>query len=121
MEPEKKHKEKWFWNKETVSKAQVFFAACQRFDRLVTFSVLYRGLDHLKPLVTKLQKRSQDIYEAYQMIDQVINNLRETKDNVDEQCNHWYKMTCEMAKSVGVMPSEPLLANSFLRFLKLPS
>ena len=55
------------------------------------------------------------------MIDQVINNLRETKDNVDEECNHWYKMTCEMAKSVGVMPSEPLLANSFLRFLKLPS
>ena len=107
MELEEKHKEKWFWNKENVSKAPGFFAACRRFDRLVVFAVLYNGLEHLKPLVTKLQKRNQDIYQAYQMIDQVINDLSKTKDNLDEGFHDWYEMTCEIAKSVGVMPSEP--------------
>ena len=110
MEIEEKHKEKCSWDKETVSKAQGIFATCRRFDRLVAFAVLYSGLELLKPLVTKLQKRNQDIYQAYQMIDQVINDLREKKDNMDEEFHHWYEMACEMAKSVGVMPSEPRLA-----------
>ena len=58
---EEKHKEKWSWNKETVSKAQGLFSTCRRFDRLVAFAVLYNGLEPLKPLVTKVQKPSQDI------------------------------------------------------------
>ena len=98
MELEEKQKEKWSQVKETVSKAQGLFATCQRFDRLVNFAVLYNELEPLKPLVTKLQKGNQDIYQAYQMIDQVNTNLRETKDNVDEGFHHWYEMACEMAK-----------------------
>ena len=116
MELEEKHKEKWSWDKETVSKAQSLFAACRRFDRLITFAVLYNGLEPLRPLVTKLQKRHQDIYEAYQMIDQVINDLRETKYNMDEEFHHWYEMACEMAKSVDVMPLEPRLAKCWSQY-----
>ena len=92
MELEEKRKEKWSRDKETVSKAQGLFATCRRFDRLVAFAVLYNGLEPLKPLVTKLHKCNQDIYDAYQMMDQVINYLRETKDNMDEQFHHWYEM-----------------------------
>ena len=56
------------------------------------------------------------------MIDQVINDLREPKDNMDEECNHWCEMVCEMAKSVGVTPSEPRLANCWSRYRNnLPS
>ena len=116
MELEKKHKEKSSWDKETISKVQGLSAACQRFDRLVAFAVLYNVLEPLKPLVTKLQKHNQDIYQAYQTIDQVINDLRETKDNMDEEFHHWYEMACEMAKSVGVMPSEPRLAKCWSRY-----
>ena len=73
------------------------------FDRrLVAFAVLCKGLELLKALVTKLQKRNQDIYEAYKMIDQVINDLRETKDDMDEKFHQWYEMACELAKSVDV-------------------
>ena len=93
MELEEKHKEKWSWDKETISKGQGFFAACRRFDSLVAYAVLYNGLEPLNPLVTKLQKG--------------INDLRKTKHNMDEEFPHWYEMECEMAKSVGVMPSEP--------------
>ena len=75
----KESTKKWSWDKETVSKAQGLFAAC----RLVAFAVLYNGLEPLKLLVTKLQKHNQGIYQAYQIIDQVINDLRETKYNMD--------------------------------------
>ena len=50
------------------------------------------------------------------MIDQVINDLRETKDNMDEEVHHWYEMACEISKSVGVMPSEPRLAKCWSRY-----
>ena len=77
MDLKEKHKEKQSFDKETVSKAQA-----GRFGRLVALAVLHNGLESLKPLATKLQQRNQDIYEAYQLIDQVINDLRETKDNI---------------------------------------
>ena len=117
MELEEKHKEQWIWDKETVSKAPGLFAACRRFDHLVAFAVLYNGWEPLKSLVTKLQKRNQDIYEAYQMIDQVIDDLGETKDNIDEEFHHRYEMACEMANSVGVMLSKPRLAKCWSRYL----
>ena len=49
------------------------------------------------------------------MIDQIINDLRETKDNMDEEFHCWYEMACEMTKSVGVMSSEPSLTKCWSR------
>ena len=116
---EKKRKEKWSWDKKAVSKVQGLFAPCQRFDRLVAFAVWYNGSEPQKPLLTKIQKRNQDIYQVYQMINQVINDLRETKDNMDEELHHWYEMACEMAKSVSAMlPSEQRLAKCWSWYRK---
>ena len=50
------------------------------------------------------------------MIDQVLNDIRETKDNLDEIFHPWYEMACEMAKSVDVMSSEPRLAKCWSRY-----
>ena len=41
------------------------------------------------------------------MINQEINDLRETKDNMDAEFHHSYEMACEMAKSADIMSSEP--------------
>ena len=77
--------DKWYWDQETQSKAQGLFSSCRRFDRLVAFAILYNGLEPLKPLVTKLQKRDQDIYHAYNMTDQVIRDLKDTKRNIENE------------------------------------
>ena len=116
MELKEKHKEKWSRDKETVSKVQGLFVACWRLDRLVAFAVLCNKLEPLKPLVKKLQKRNQDIYQVYQMINQEINDLRETKDNMDAEFHHSYEMACEMAKSADIMSSEPWLAKCWSRY-----
>ena len=74
---------KWYWDQESQSKAQGLFSSCRRFDRLVTFAVLFNGLEPLKPLVTKLQKINQDIYHTYHMTDQVISDLKDTKRDIE--------------------------------------
>ena len=64
--------ENWCWDSESISKAQGLFAICRKFDHIIAFSVLFHCLEPTKPLVTKLQKRNQDIYQAYCIIDKVF-------------------------------------------------
>ena len=68
--------EKWYWDQESQSKPLGLLSSRPKFDRLVAFPILHNGL---KLLATKLQKRNQDIYHAYHMIDQVIIDLKDTK------------------------------------------
>ena len=43
---------------------------------MLGFSFLFNGLEPLKPLVTELHKRNSDIYETYQIIDQITEDLK---------------------------------------------
>ena len=64
------------------------------------------SLEPTKPLVTKFQKRNQDIYQAYCMIDKVLSNLRGIQSNIDTEFKVWFTFAADMAKSVGVEPSK---------------
>ena len=43
-----------------------------RFQEMIVFSILFNGLESLKPLVIKLQKRNSDVYQSYPMIHDLI-------------------------------------------------
>ena len=92
--------EKWSWDRETQNKAQGLFAECRRFHGLVAFAVLFNGLEPLNLLATKLRKRKQDIYQAYHMIDQVLSDLKDVKNNIVEEFSAWFKFTVDMVASV---------------------
>ena len=92
--------EKWYRDEESQSEAQGLFSSCLRFDRLVAFVVLFKGLKSLKLLVTKLQKRNHDIYKAYLMTDQVITDLKDTKRDIENEFKGWFKFANDMAASV---------------------
>ena len=47
-----------------------------RLEELLGFSFLFNGLEPLKPHVTELHKRNSDIYEAYQITDQISEDLK---------------------------------------------
>ena len=102
--------------KKTWSRNKKFYAACRRFDPLIAFSVLCNGSEPIKPLITKLQRRNQDINQAYHMIDQVLKNLEEIKNNVTEEFKLWFQFSIDMAASVGVSPSVPRIAKCWSRF-----
>ena len=48
-------------------------------------------LDDVKALASKLQKRDQDIFEAYMMVDEVIENIKSARKNFDSDFQVWYK------------------------------
>ena len=100
---------KWYWDQESQSKAQGLFFSCRRFDHLVAFAVLFNGLEPLKPLIAKLQKRNQDIYYAYHMIDQVVSHLKATKRDIENEFKGWFKFAIDMVASVRVDPEKFLL------------
>ena len=50
------------------------------------------------------------------MIDQVLKNLEEIKNNVTEEFKLWFQFSIDMAASVGVSPSVPRIAKCWSRF-----
>ena len=67
--------------------------------------MLFHSLEATKPLVTKLQKRNQDIYESYCMIDVVMSDLLGIQSNIDTEFKVWFTFIVDMAKSIRAEPS----------------
>ena len=107
--------ENWCWGSESINKAQGLFTVCRKFDHIIAFSVLLHGLEPTKPLVTKLPKKNQDIYQAYCMADKVLIDLLVIQLNTDTELKVWFTFAVDMAKSVGVEPSLPRTATSWSR------
>ena len=88
----------WFWDSESINKAQGLFSFCRKFDHINAFSVLFHSLEPTKPLVTKLEKRNQDIYQAYCVIDKVLSDSRDIQLNTDNEFKVWFSFAVDMAK-----------------------
>ena len=101
---------------DTKTKAQGLYAACSSFAHIVAFSVLFNGLEPLKPLVVKLQKRDQDIFKGYYMIDTIVSDLMDYRRNVDKEFSIWYGFAVEMANSIDVEPSTPRIAKCWSKY-----
>ena len=66
----------WNWDSETRVKVQGLKAALSSFQTLTVFSVTKNVLDEVKLLAAMLQKCNQDVYCAYKMVHEVIENLQ---------------------------------------------
>ena len=101
---------------DTKTKAHGLYAACSSFTHIVAFSVLFNGLEPLKPLVVKLQKRNQDIFKGYYMIDTIVSDLMDYRRNVDKEFSIWYGFAVKMANSIDVEPSTPRIAKYWSKY-----
>ena len=83
------------WNQDTETKVntQGLKATLSSFQTIAVFIITKNVLDEVKTLGAKLQKRDQDIYEAYMMVHEVI-------------C-YWYQEILELAETIGVTESIP--------------
>ena len=77
--------------------------------------MLFYGLEPTKPLITKLHKRNEDVYQAYYMIDKGI-DLRDIQSNIDTEFKVQFTFAVDMAKSVGVETSLPSTARCCRRY-----
>ena len=64
-------------------------------------------LDEVKALASKLQKRDQDIFEAYMMVDEVIGNVKSARKNIDSDFQIWYKEILDLAEKLGIVKAIP--------------
>lgn len=51
-------------------------------QHIIAFLVAKNGLEQVKPIAAKLQKKDQDIVHAYNMIDSTIDNVKELRKNI---------------------------------------
>lgn len=97
----------WSWDKETRTKANGLRSFFCNFENIVTLVVLRNVLCVAKGLAIKLQKKDQDVYEAYLMIDFVINELLKMRETIDEVWLAWFNEAQSMAEAVGTTPTMP--------------
>ena len=62
-------------------------------------------LDEVKTLASKLQKRDQDIFEAYMMVKEIIGNIKSDRKNLDSNSQVWYKqiLDLDLAEKLGIV------------------
>ena len=73
----------------TKTKENGFYVDCSLFDQIVAFSVLFNGLEPLKPLVVKLQKAYKNTFKGYYMIDTNVSDLMDYRRDVDKEFSIW--------------------------------
>ena len=61
----------------------------------------------MKLLAAILQKRNQDVYCAYKMVHEVIENLQTLHATMDTTFNLWYDEALALAARIGVGESVP--------------
>ena len=92
--------ENWKWDRETRVKAQGLLSSMKTSSNIVAFQVVRNTLEVIRPLATKLQKQDQDVYHAYQMVDDVRQRLEEIRTNVETEFSGWYEASQTMAEEV---------------------
>ena len=69
--------------------------------------MLKNGLHPLSGLASKLQKRDQDILDAYNKIDDVVAGIQEIRDDVEKEFDFGYEASKTLAEIVGSSEDVP--------------
>ena len=102
---------RWNWDRETLVKAQGLLSTLTTFQHIISFVIAKNTLHTVKGIAAKLQKNGRDIYEAYQMIDDVRSILKEVRKNVDKDFQEWFKEAKQIANEVGADIKVPRYAH----------
>ena len=95
------------WDRETKTKAQGLLANLKTFRFIFTFLIPKNSLKTLKPIAAKLQKKEQDVFQAYSMIDDTIKAIAKVRSNIEEECHEWFEDASRPADKIGATVSVP--------------
>ena len=113
----------WNWDKDTtcITKAQGLKATLLSFQTVVVFITTKNIIDEVKAFASKLQKRDQDIFEAYMMVDEVIGNVLSARKKIDSDFQIWYKEILDLTGKLGIIEAIPRRTRRTLRWTSIPS
>ena len=95
------------WDRETKTKAKGLLANLKTFRFIFTFLITKNSLGTLKPIAAKLQKKDQDVLQAYSMIDDTIKAVARVRSNIEEECHEWFEDASRLADKIGATVSVP--------------
>jgi len=113
--------EEWAWDQDARTRAQGLLASMKSTEIMVTFCTTKNVIHFLKSIASKLQKRDMDIYQAYMMIDDTINQFRNVRIEIDVQFADWYSEAEDLAKTLSVELKMPRLAGRQMNRANPPS
>ena len=96
----------WNWDRKTRIKAQGLLSTIKTAMFIVAFITVKNCLEIIKPLSIKLQKRDQDIYDAYTNIDKDKESVSKLRDRINEEFRVWFNDAKKIAESVGSQVSK---------------
>ena len=95
------------WDRETKTKAQGLLANLRTLGFIFTFFITTNSLGTLKPIAAKLQKKDEDVFQAYSMIDDSIKAVFRVSSNIEKECHEWFEDASRQADKIGATFSVP--------------
>ena len=95
------------WDVNSRSDAQQILHGITNFSFIVVCLTIYQYLSHLSGITIKLQCRAIDVYEAFEMIEDIRKVYKNERDNVDGGFQIIYDQAVRMADKVGCIVSAP--------------
>ncbi|PFX11763.1 52 kDa repressor of the inhibitor of the protein kinase [Stylophora pistillata] len=95
------------WDRETKTKTQGPLANLRTLGFIFTFFNTTNSPGTLKPIAAKLQKKDQDVFQAYSMIDDSIKAVFRVRSNIEKECHEWFEDASRLADKIGATFSVP--------------
>ena len=93
------------FNDDTNTKASNLYKSCYNFDFVVALVITRSILSYTSAVTELLQKKSNDILQAYQLIESVKAQFHDIRANVDIFHEEWYKVALDLAEKVQLQES----------------
>ena len=92
---------RWIWDSDSKITAHGMKSSLQSFGIISGFILLKNGLDYLKGLSAKLQRRDIEVVEAYAMIDNIKSEIQCLRDDIGVEFQRWYDETKMLTLYIG--------------------
>ena len=101
----------WSWDKDNKIRAQGLETRMRSSSHIIAFFVAKNTLEIVKPIAVKLQKREQDVIQAYSMIDSAIDEIHSLRADIENQCHDWYEEATKLAERIETTLSKPRITS----------
>ncbi|XP_068217819.1 52 kDa repressor of the inhibitor of the protein kinase-like [Palaemon carinicauda] len=99
--------EDWSWDSDTRTKARGLFSTMKSFEFVTAFYATKQTLYAIRPIAVKLQRSDLDCYEAYNMVDSTISEIKDLRDSLDTKFSQWFAESSKLTEAVGGSVARP--------------
>ena len=101
-----------FWNRDTVNDANGLLSAIEKFSFLLTLIIVFNVHSYIKGLTVLLQQRSLDFVQGIELVQDVQEQLKELREEIDDWHGIWFQSAVDIVEEVGTeKPSIPRRCN----------